>query len=113
MRRGFIIVGGIILLLAALLFSRFRHHQQHEENVSRGRAVMMGLNAQFMANPRFLEVHAQGYTGTAGIFSVKGVFAVTGSVASSNALDNVRKIIGALNPPGKLRINVTVRAQKR
>jgi hypothetical protein len=113
MRRILGIVGGAILLLGALLFLRFRHHQQYEENVGRGRAVMMGLNAQFMANPRFRDVHAQGYTGAAGIFSVKGVFVVDGTVASSNDLENVRKIIGALNPPGQLKLNLTVRAQKR
>jgi|GEM_PF-3177588 hypothetical protein len=112
MRRAQFVIISILALTAALAVIlavlQYRSLQEFRANEWAARAATVALDAQFMADPRFRNVRVPGYTGKAGLLRPEGVFRVTGSVSSSKDWSDLRGIIGAVNPPGRLLLTVNV-----
>ncbi|MDB6125439.1 MAG: hypothetical protein JWQ71_4432 [Pedosphaera sp.] len=99
----------VLLLLLGTIFVWLRNEQTYQKNLAKGESVAMGLNARFMADPRFREVKALGYTERGTRLWSHGFFQVAGSVYSTNDWLNVRSLVLALDPPGRLDNKVTIK----
>jgi len=108
MKRVVVIVGFIAGLAVLLAVCQFRSARQYQQNTLRGRATAIGLNGTFASDPRFRQVRAIGYSGSAGLFGAQGNFLVVGTVSTSNDLANVEKIVLAAQPPGRLTCRISV-----
>jgi hypothetical protein len=77
--------------------------------VEQGQAIAMGLNARFMADPRFREVKVLGYRAQGTRLWSRDFFQVAGAVCNTNDWITVRNLVLALEPPGKLDNQVVIR----
>jgi len=108
MKRAVAIVALVAILAVLLAARQFRSVRQNRQNTLLGRATAIGLNGTFASDPRFRQVRAVGYSGSAGLFGATGNFVVVGTVSTSNDLANVEKIILAAQPPGRLNCRIGV-----
>jgi hypothetical protein len=108
MRRSAGIIVLAVVLLGVLAYAWYRSESAYQAKVQHGREMAAGLNAQFMADPRFQLVRAIGYEKSSGPLWSEGSFRVTGSVFSSNDLMMVQSLIQSMNPPGKLEYKINV-----
>jgi hypothetical protein len=109
MRAKAIIILAVLVFLAILAFAWFRSEDEYQQKVDRGRAVAMGLNAQFLAEPRYRDVKALGYSTKGAPLWSQGFFQIAGSVSSTNDWLNVKNLVLALSPPGKLDNKVVIK----
>jgi hypothetical protein len=102
----------VLALLAAsgLEFSWYMNVRQLDRDRRAARAMQIGLNAQFMGNPRFAHVWVTGFSGRAHVFSVEESFSVTGWVHSKKDFADAWRTIVALHPPGELKYVLAIRA---
>ncbi len=77
------------------------------------RAMEIGLNEQFMANPRFRNLRVLGYSGKAHLFSTEETFSVAGWVTSKKDFSDAWRVINALHPPGRFQYSVSVRVPRK
>jgi hypothetical protein len=106
-RRTLIITSvALLAILVAVLWTRSL--LQYQEKARKGRAITVGLNAQFMVDPRFNKVRVLGYSGQAALPWTKGIFQVTGSVSSRKDFTDLVGIVRAVDPPGRLSLKVSV-----
>jgi hypothetical protein len=108
MRRSAGIIVLAVVLLGVLAYAWYRSESEYQAKVQHGREMAAGLNAQFMADPRFQLVRVQGYEKSSGSLWSEGSFRVTGSVFSTNDLLIVQSLIQSMNPPGKLECKINV-----
>jgi hypothetical protein len=112
MRGRIVIIITLALVVAAIVveFSWYRNMRQVDADRRAARGMQIGLNAQFMANPRFRNVWVIGYSGRAHVFSVEESFAVAGWVGSKRDFADAWRILVALHPPGELKFTLSVRS---
>ncbi|EEF57553.1 hypothetical protein [Pedosphaera parvula] len=108
MRRSAVIIALAVVLLGLLAFAWFRSESEYQAKVRHGREMAAGLNAQFLADPRFRQVRALGYGKDSGPLWSEGSFCVTGTVFSSNDLMIVQSLVQSMNPPGKVECKINV-----
>jgi hypothetical protein len=108
MRRSAGIIVLAVVLLGVLAYAWYRSESAYQAKVQHGREMAAGLNAQFMADPRFQLVRVVGYEKSSGPLWSEGSFRVTGSVFSSNDLLIVQSLIQSMNPPGRLDCKIGV-----
>jgi hypothetical protein len=110
--RGRVFIPVIVALAVAAIvmeLSWYRNMRRVEADRRAARGMQIGLNAQFMANPRFRNVWVIGYRGKARVFSVEESFAVAGWVGSKKDFADAWRILVALHPPGELKFTLSVR----
>jgi hypothetical protein len=112
MRVRIVIIITLVLTVAAVVveLSWYRNMRQVDADLRAARGMQIGLNAQFMANPRFRNIWVIGYSGTAHVFSVEESFAVAGSVGSKKDFADAWRILVALHPPSELKFALSVRS---
>ncbi|MDB6016647.1 MAG: hypothetical protein JWR19_1136 [Pedosphaera sp.] len=109
MRLKYPVIISVVVLAGVLEIFWVRHVWENQANRLAGRDVALGLSLQFSSDARFRELRVLGYTGQAGIVGVNGRFTVGGSVASTNDWVEARRIVIAMNPPGRLIYSVAVK----
>ncbi|MDB6112067.1 MAG: hypothetical protein JWR69_3817 [Pedosphaera sp.] len=110
MQRRTRIIISVALLAILVAFLWARSLLQYQERSRRGRVIAVGLNAQFLVDPRFNKVRVLGYTGHAAMPWTEGIFQVTGSVPTRKDFADLVGIVRAVSPPGKLSFRVALTA---
>lgn len=108
MRRFWIIGCFAAMFLAVLVYFWVRSERDLQQKIQQARAVSTGLNLQFLSDPRFRNLRANGYHPEGKSLLGRGTFEVAGFVWSTNDLQQARKLVEALNPPGSLEFKVAV-----
>jgi hypothetical protein len=103
------IVVALAVMAILVELSWYRNMRQVDADRREARGMQIGLNAQFMASPRFRNVWVIGYRGKAHVFSLEELFAVAGWVGSKKDFADAWRILVALHPPGELKFTLSVR----
>jgi hypothetical protein len=108
MSRRTLILGSTVVFALIVVVSWTRGLQHYQEKRAEGRAVATGLNAQFLADPRFNKVRVLGYTGRAALPWLEGKFEVVGTVPTRKDFADLVGIVRAMSPPGKLSFKIAL-----
>src|SRR3954447_12073751 len=108
MSRRTVIISSTLLLAIILAVSWTRGLQQYQAKRREGRAIAVGLNAQFMADPRFNKVRVLGYSVRGGLPWIEGKFEVIGSVPTRKDFIDLVGIVRSVGPPGRLTLKVAI-----